>query len=215
MRRLIAAIILIATCININAQENTNSRKENLSGMNIPTVTRDFEKFDFANYDSASGYKQIELPDGTIQEAQKQSYGFIVRIQPPNSYFTLIKKFYANGNIKAKGLIFNSGDFRYGVWYYFDEQGKLTKEEDNDAAYNFSFNKLYDYLMQRHISFTPGQLQGGYNNSITKKTDAGGPKWIVEWLKDSSKMPNTLEVLTIDGITGKVLHTEDMSYFNN
>ena len=129
--------------------------------MNIPVVTKEFEKFEFKNYDSSKGVNRVILPDGTYQEYDSQSPdGYVVTIQPNNSCFMIIKKFYKDGNIMEKGLMINSGDSKKGNWYYFDKQGRLLREEDNDLPFKFTFEDLFNFLKNGKNTPCCGQNSG-------------------------------------------------------
>jgi hypothetical protein len=205
-------VILFLSCTGQTKQTMNKFGQPNLY---YPAVTRDFEKFDVKKIDAGTGIGEVKLPDGTIEEYQREPDGYIARVQPANSYFTLIKKFYPSGNIESKGLIFNSGDFNKGKWYFFDSAGKLTREEDNDSAYAFSFEQLYVWIQKEKIPLTIGRVGSGFNTIIRKYTKDGDPQWLVSWLKDVSVHPNTIEVITINGRSGRVVSRQQREYTNN
>ncbi len=184
--------------------------------MNIPVVTNEFEKFEFKNYDSSKGVNRVILPDGTYQEYDSQSPdGYIVTIQPNNSCFMIIKKFYKDGNIMEKGLMINSGDSKKGNWYYFDKQGRLLREEDNDLPFKFTFEDLFNFLKKEKIPLAVGRIQGGFHTQINNNPDPKETWWEVRWLKDKSRMPNVIEEIRINGISGKVISRKQSGYYNN
>lgn len=68
-----------------------------------------------------------------------------------NSPFELRKIFYANGNVKQKGLSIISGNVYKGNWYYFDENAKLTHTVNNDIAYNFKWEDIQKFMEKNKI----------------------------------------------------------------
>lgn len=215
MMRTIIIGLFISLFLSCHAQQkdimNNSTASKNLI---YPEVDKSFEKFDLNKLDTITGINIVKSKNGDVTEYQKQSTGYIIRFQPQNSYFTLIKKFFKSGQIESKGLIFNSGDFRKGTWYFFDENGTALPAKNFDSDFSFSFENLYDQLIQMGIPLTIGNLEGGFNTTIQKETQ-GKPKWSVEWLKDTSTHPNIIERIDFDGTSGKIIHREQYEYTNN
>lgn len=184
--------------------------------MNIPTVSKEFERFDFAHFDSAKNVNSFTSSDGTYTEYDAESSGgYFITIQPLNSCFQIFKKFYKNGNIREKGLVINKGNAKKGEWYYFSETGVLEREENSELHYKYNFDDLLLYLKKEDIPVTIGRADVGFHTEISNNSDSIPPQWYVSWLKDSSKMPNTIEKITIDGKSGKIISKSHMRYFNN
>lgn len=173
-----------------------------------PSVTKESEKIDVSKFGNES--LSIIQDDISIQYIPYSS-GYQIISTPLNSYFQTIKNFHANKNIKEKGILFNSGNCLLGVWYIYDEQGKLIKEENYDLEYPFSIEKLLNFLIDQKIPLAKGVVTDGYNTKIIKTNEANRPCWIVKWLIT----PDKIEILTIDGETGKVIDREYMEYENS
>ncbi|MEO6830845.1 MAG: hypothetical protein ABI378_01350 [Chitinophagaceae bacterium] len=175
--------------------------------MNIPTVTPEFERLSPGKVDSLSRKLTVSTEGKTYIEEQKQSTGFIARISNADSYFKVIKNYAPGGQLRDKGVIFNSGSFPIGKWYYFNESGQLTKTEDNDTGYRFDFEDLYKFLEKHNISLTLGAIPplSGFHTTIEKKEQAGQPVWVVTWKKE----PQLLEEIILDGKNGRVISTKD------
>jgi hypothetical protein len=187
---------------------NSQCQIKNLPDMNItiPRVTKEFEKLEFdQNFDGTKEQSSFTSSDGTYIEIEKQSFGFIKRQYLPDSYFIIIKQYFENRNIKEKGVIFNSGYFKIGYWYYYNDQGQLIKEEDSDLNFKFTFQELFFFLRQKKIDLTIGyiELYSGFHTTIEKQVDSKSSSWVVRWLKE----PLLIEEIIIDGKTGKVLKT--------
>jgi hypothetical protein len=197
-------LLFFFTSISCNAKLEKTQIK-NIYMQDIVNVTKDFEKFDFRILNMDLGNYQTEiLEDSTYIEYVIMKDKSQITMTPKNSYFKLVKYFYPNGNIKEKGLVINSSNFKKGYWYYFSESGILIKEEDNDLGFTFTFENLLVYLNNEKIPLTKGFIEGGLHTTIEKVTDSNGPKWIIEWY-DWSSIPVMLEEIIIDGKNGALI----------
>jgi hypothetical protein len=172
--------------------------------INVPYVSKDFEKLEaYHNIDFSKEKTSITNMEGTFIELEKQSYGYIIREYPPDSYFIIIKQYYQNGNIMEKGVVINSGNSKVGHWYVFDSTGTLINDENSDKGYEFSIQDLIIFLKLNKIDLTIGRIElyTGIHTTIDKLVDSDGSKWIVRWLKE----PMLIEEWIIDGNSGKVM----------
>ncbi|WP_139259944.1 hypothetical protein, partial [Chryseobacterium vrystaatense] len=174
----------------------------------IPEIDNKFEKFDNDLYDELS---MKNHPNITPSDS---SYIEIARLQESryfntskDSYFTIVKLYHQNFNIKKKGLGFNVAPFTFkkGVWYEFDEQGNLIKETDYDQPFTFTFEDILKFCEKHGIKIDIGPIlpNTGWHNDIFRDIQNGKPIWRIEHLKKT----NLVEVIKIDGVTGKVLET--------
>lgn len=204
-RGMILFFLVSISCSGSNINNYQKSRK-----MIYPVVTKEFEMLDFREYDSVKRNYSVTLKDNMHVQYMGYSGGYKVTIQPANSYFSITKLFDDRGYITEKGLLFNSGGFRKGVWYHFTN-GQLSREDNADKAFPFSFEQLYDYLVKEKIPLASGHIEYGYQTQIRREVDEKGARWSVEWLKDHTRIPNLIETITIDGKTGKII---DKKYTN-
>ena len=184
-----------------------NDHLTNKASMNIPTVTSDAERLAPGKIDSLTRKALITQTGNSTQEEQKQSQGYILRISYADSYFKVIKNFYPSGMIRNKGVIFNSGGFMTGTWYYFNDNGTPARKENTDSLYKFTFEDLHKLLTKRNIGLSIGYIPplSGFHTTIEKKTERNRSVWVVVWQKE----PQMMEELIIDGTTGAVLSTTD------
>ena len=185
------------------------TKKTSDMDIKIPKVTNEFEKLNLNKYIlSNDEIFSNTLKDGTYVELQKESYGYYESRWNPDSYFIIIKQYNKSGNIKEKGVLFNSGYFRIGTWYYFNMEGQLIKEQNCDLNFNFSFQELRNYLVEKNINLTIGYIEPytGIHTSIEKQVDTNKSMWIVTWQKD----PQLLEEIYLDGNTGKIIKTNEI-----
>ncbi|OCA80077.1 hypothetical protein BBH99_16800 [Chryseobacterium contaminans] len=182
----------------------------------MPKIDNKFEKFDQDHYNKI--YKKDiylaydKLSDGTYIEMD-QSKNMKSYVETPlNSYYRITKIYYTNGNIKSKGLSSNTGYFQKDIWYEFDEQGNLIKETDYDKPFKFTFEDILKFCEKENIEIKKGPIsQSGWHNIISRKIETDKPIWKIERLKRS----DLVEIITLDGITGKVIKRETEEYLNN
>ena len=182
-----------------------------------PIVTKDFEMFDFDAYEKRT--QRITLPDGIVIDIDVSlsgSYeGIYFEIFHPNSYFSLLKHFRLDGTLKCKGLLHVRG-FDKGVWLYFDELGNLTKEENLDEPFIYTFEDILKFCRRRNIRVEKGFYSRDSANwpsnllatHIYRECLEEECKWIVQHVKQTRRnfLGNLiLETITIDGKTGKML----------
>ena len=65
------------------------------------------------------------------------------------------------------------------------------------------------------IPLAVGRIQGGFHTQINNNPDPKETWWEIRWLKDRSKMPNVIEEIRINGISGKVISRKQSGYYNN
>ena len=92
-------------------------------------VNKEFEKFNIdrfnKNKDEAGDYI-YNLNDGTkVIEYGNAESGYFSEQTPNNSLYVISKGYYLNLGIRAKGITFGSIGCVLGIWYEFDENGKL------------------------------------------------------------------------------------------
>ena len=199
-----------------------NEEKSNKKIM-IPKINENFEIFDFYFFEknkitigdldmfkSESVYKTLD--NGTFIEIIK-SNNYCYSETPLNSFFMISKTYFLNGNIQSKALSFNWSGFLKGLRYEFDESGKLIKETDYDKPYKFTFEEIVKFCENEKIPLQKGPIlqSTGYHTVIRRDFNANSSWWQIEWLKK----PNVIEIITLDGNTGKVLKRQDTDYTNN
>jgi len=164
-------------------------------------------------YKIDQSYLSELLSNGNYVEIVEANSGLSYREFVKDSYFIITKGYFRNGNIKGKGLFFNNKTFQKGTWYEFDESGKLIKETDYDKPYKFTFEEIVKFCENEKIPLQKGPIlqSTGYHTVIRRDFNAESSWWQIEWLKK----PNVIEIITLDGNTGKVLKRQDTDYTNN
>jgi len=118
------------------------------------------EEYDFKTMDSSSvNPLAIERNGWVIVMYKMDEWGASYFEFPPAPNFYIVgKTFYPNGKLKSKGKIVGQY-LSIGIWQYYDEQGHLTKEVDEDRK--FGRIKLNDILKfidkEGHINLSTGE----------------------------------------------------------
>jgi hypothetical protein len=168
-------------------------------------LTKNFERFDEQRYNKRYN-KELDLvvtmTDGTRVRLDRWSEGACYSMLPTDSYLELIKIYYVNGNIKCKGYIITNGGACVGKWYEFNESGELVREIDYDKIFTFSFDDIQKFCKKKGIELKKGYVQYGFKTYISNCVE-GGCWWKIEYLKKS----DLVEIIRLDGKTGKILST--------
>ncbi|MCC3217027.1 hypothetical protein LIV57_17305 [Chryseobacterium sp. X308] len=179
----------------------------------MPQINNKFEKFDIKtfneNINPDESFILLKSADG-IQQLQEQSYGFINRLFYQENQFVLIKKFYKNYNLKEKGLLFNEGS-PIGIWYYFDESGRLIKEENTDEGYSFTPEKIVKYCEKNKIELPKGYHESGFYTRVRKDVLNGKKVWVIEYLIPDGD----IQKVVLDGQSGAELEKKVVPFVSS
>jgi hypothetical protein len=112
---------------NSCTKQNNNQLKNN----NIMT-----EKYDFKLMKNAEdGDLIVEKGNSLVyMTSMTESGAFYNEYPPAPEFYVIQKKFYTNGMMESKGK-FIGRYLQIGIWEYYDEKGKLIKEEAEDAKF--------------------------------------------------------------------------------
>ena len=153
---------------------------ENYKINNFLKDTIMFEKFDFElDKNNYKGYVRAtieELPvlggyfklsDGGffLPHNGRTEIDYIV-IPPPPAFYSQRYYYHQNGKLESKGKYFGLRSFvSIGLWQYYDENGKLIKEVNEDAKFRFwTSDKILEILHNEGLI----NLRTGENRSADK-----------------------------------------------
>ena len=204
MKNLVYLILIVFNFNGCLAQKKTEMENQEI----IPKITEKFEKFDIEKFQSTNKSKVVEISNdiqitytGDKKNSEIKS-GFSKTMYYTNSVFHIVKNYYSNGKIEIKGVRFNNGS-EYGIWYEFNEEGKLTKEIDTDEGYSFGWDKIIGYCEKNNIILEKGvPKNGGVKTEIYKNEEGGKKVWAITYY--NYKKGEYL-ALTIDGSTGELI----------
>lgn len=154
----------------------------------------------------------IVLNDGSIIDShyggdyeEGQEYKEMI-YPPPPAFYTIEKHYYSNGYIKQKGKIFGK-NVKIGIWYYFDNTGKLVKEVNEDAKFEkMDHQKVLSILQEKQLIDTitganRDGIEATFNDSILVGTNKYW-KIKVERKKDINSVQGFMNE-TINGVRWK------------
>ncbi|WP_373846050.1 hypothetical protein [Bacteroides heparinolyticus] len=135
--------------------------------------------------------------------------GFGEAIYDKGSYFKVVKNYYPSKSIETKGVAFNDGA-PVGIWYYFDESGHLTKEENSDEGYDFSPDDVIAYCVKHKIKLPKGYHDSGFHTRVMKQELDGKKVWTIWHQVDGDK----IEEIVLDGKIGRELNKRIIPFHN-
>ena len=206
MKYLVYIVIILLNFNNCTAQKKVKMEQEII----IPQIDKEFEKFDITNFDTKDN--NILKKEGDLYVKRiTQSFGYAEHIITENSFFSTAKLYYKNLNIKKKGIMFNNGS-NYGIWYEFNEEGKLIKEINTDAGYIFGWNGLLDYCEKNNIALIKSNIKsGGVPTEILKLEEEGRKIWqIMYYDKEQEKK----FLVKLDGKSGELLSKKELEFLD-
>jgi hypothetical protein len=174
-----------------------------------------FEKFDFEKLENE--YKEFKdvknlgfynLKDGS---SIYPSYPDWYILPPKPAFYTIYKSYYkSNDGIKEKGKYFGECGLGYttikiGIWTYFDEQGKVINEVDEDKKFGaFGYNELLTFLDQEKvINLRTGKNRENLHISIRNLPLKERKVWSITSYTDSTESKGVKYYL--DFTTGEIL----------
>lgn len=202
-------------------------------------ITKETEKFDVIRYNQMKNEYDI-YSDYTKKGnyfkmiSAKSGSSYVEHIK--DTYYSIVKTYYPNGNIHKKGLSFNQMTFKIGIWYEFDENGVFIKENNYDTDYLFTLedvikycNSLNNIIKIKEDVFPKGEYiefnPNSYNN-IRKEIINQIPVWIIEYFDNDMEISKGERItrnghtinatiinykkIIIEGRTGKILTQEDI-----
>lgn len=191
-------MVLLNIFIQCQSQKNIKTM--------IPTIDNKYEKFE---KDMTESRVDIKTENTYIIYTSANS-GYGITYFYKQEYFSLIKNFYPSKKLENKGIKFNDGS-RIGIWYYFDDSGKLIKEENTDEGYDFSPEKVVKYCEKNKINLPKGYHDSGFQTQVLKHDFEGKKVWkIIHKITDDK-----IEEITLDGKTGKELQRKVVPFHNS
>lgn len=236
--RIITILIsfLIPTFVSCKAQALDEQKLQTTIKINMDTINEYFSR----KYDLKTGLEIYNYEPGknakTNPAVVKTGNGWTILIYPmmsggaiydeysPSTDFQYVqKKFYPSGMLKQISYFYQS-NLKIGIWKYYDEQGNLLKEVDEDKKFEKSKIKINDILKllekEGWINLKTGEGATSVavkNNQIVidmakfnimyTDNENGQPIWYA-----ITKQYTLSIVYEINGVTGKIKKTEKQTY---
>ena len=124
----------------------------------------------------ADGVWQYTGPQGAQVLVQKDDNEYWQDSTAKGEYFTYSSHYYLNGHLKFTGIYFRDGGFAKGTWIDYDQNGKVIKTEDKDAAFKkYPWEEVLAYLKKNRVNLL---------DKLTRVNNHFGPKgtfWYLSW----------------------------------
>ena len=198
MKRLIFLTLINIFFIKCQSQKTTM--------IMIPTIDNKFEKIRKEMKDSREDV--IIDEEHVIYTFANVGFGKVNYNEA--NYFSIVKNFYPSKNIENKGVSFNNGS-PVGIWYYFDESGKLIKEENTDEGYDFTPENIINYCEKHKINLPKGYQDSGYQTKVLKQEIHGKKVWFISYQISGDQ----IKEIYLDGKTGEEMRRKIVPFINN
>jgi hypothetical protein len=216
-------LIALLSLISCRAQDNNNKTTTQTDTTMIrPILTPEFEKLNLEDFkdglvitklvgdtapyigvklDSYSYRKINEV--GTIALNGTLLDGFGYSFTANDSYYAIAKGYYGNSYIRSKCIrssIIRS--IKIGKQYFFNQDGKLEKTIDHDLGWDYSYEKVIQYILDRKAPLLREEYYFG-----AEITQEGKEKKYWQLVIDTGKITGkpTWELIKLDGMTGEIL----------
>lgn len=217
-------LILLLMIVNLNSQAQKKTKK-------IMMTDKNFERFEIIEFLNNGRKIPLDNQGNFEYDYVKKTNDFIIyMIGRKNRFYTsrqyslhncyvIAKRYNGDGSIKEKGICFNGpGETKLGIWYEFDNSGKLINEVKYDKDYHFTFRKLLAFCQSRKIIIENGdipRIEGGFHTTIMKEILNNKNVWKIQYqdgIKPAYKNFSNGEMrgerpiyeeLILDGQTGK------------
>jgi hypothetical protein len=167
-------------------------------------TTEEFTEQDIQKYKKNKidgGYEYTRGDGAKVLETDDELILFTRDITPENSLFTLSKEYHPNRRLWMKYNHFINGGFIKGVFYEYDESGKLTKAEDYDKPFKFTWEHVKKYIEQDlKLDFFKDEVNINNYNGLS----GGKPTWDINF-KGNYKDVFGVYYVTLDGTDGELL----------
>jgi hypothetical protein len=129
----IVSIILLAIICACNKQNKNNLNKTEMIEKFDFEVEKKFIENDYRPYSIPNG-NTVYMISSPVKEGKNKDTGFQYERLPKPSFYTLYKEFHSNGNLKSVEKCLGTY-VKVGISKYYDEEGTLTKEVDEDKKF--------------------------------------------------------------------------------
>ena len=215
------ALALFATC-KAQVENNTVTATLNKNKTERPNITPEFEKLNLEDF--KEGLTKEKEVDGPYKGNEFNSYSyrkindigttslngstigrFAYSFTAKNSYYSIGKSYHTNMIIEGKCIISSFNNMLIiGKEYFFNKEGKLEKTVDHDLGWDFSYEKVIAYILERKLPLYRKEDES-YGAEITQE---GKEKKYWQLTLDTQKTTHkpTWEIVKLDAMTGEILY---------
>ena len=171
----------------------------NINDSYMKNMKFDIDAFN-KNRQERDSYKFIWNNMEITQSKWKNEY--VEYIKPVGKFYNIYNEYYLNGNLKVHGIClidgFSINGMRIKKWEYYDEQGNLIKEIDEDAKFGnvpFDYNRVFLWLDKKgYISIEKGEVYSDYSIDFYTKEKY----WWIDIYRE-------YKTYLLDGKNGKII----------
>jgi hypothetical protein len=221
--RTLALLIALSLLTSCKAQEKNSTTTQKIKTMERPSITAEFEKLNLDDFKDGLVIKKenIEIEENKWIIAEKYYYdklndygrkildgsflqGFSYNFYPKKSHYIIGKSYYINNYILGKCILSNiNSSLTIGKEYFFDQDGKLEKTIDHDLGWDYSYEKVIEYILDRKAPLQREDIYWG-----AEITQHGSAKKYWQLIIDTgmSTGKSTWELLKLDAMSGEILY---------
>lgn len=219
---LLMALVIFASCKAQVENKNVTTTLNN-NAMERPIITPEFEKLNLEDYKdgliinkayidagpekgnefSMYDYRKVDN-NGTKMFGGSFLGGFSSSFTAKDSYYSIVKSYYTNKYIERKCIISSLNNrLIIGKEYFFNREGKLEKIVDHDQGWDYSYEKVIEYILERKSPLISENIY--YGAEIAQE---GKEKKYWQLILDTQKTTNksTWEIIKLDAMTGVILY---------
>jgi hypothetical protein len=215
---LITALLVLNSC---KAQETKTNILTN-NKMERPVITTEFEKLNLNDFKDGLVITKEKVDSGPEKGKEFDAYdykkidntgiyylsgsllgGFGYSFIAKDSYYKIVKGYSKNYIIETKYIASSlNSSIKIGKELLFNKEGKLEKTIDHDLGWNFSYEAVIKYILDRNC-LTKREADY-YPTEITKQE---GEKKYWKLALDTHKITgkSTWELIKLDAMTGEIL----------
>ncbi|MBL4745382.1 MAG: hypothetical protein JKY08_03350 [Flavobacteriaceae bacterium] len=152
------------------------------------------------------------LDDGTqINVSGDNISGYSKKITKKNSPIIMSYGYHSSGELKQIAY-FYPNRFSKGTWYWYNQQGQITRLEEYDKRYEFTWEDVLIFIQEKEI-----KKEKIYRifRDVQEERGIQKPYWYISKTTavDGLNSPTSIIKYTLNGTTGKVLkeETEDVT----
>jgi hypothetical protein len=197
-------IIILVLLLHFTSCKSQIIKKDELTIKKDTTMEHfDINKYKKLPVNPKTGLQVLPNGDEVQHFTGSKGVGFVERTKIKNSPYCIVKVFYQNTSLQAKGNEFYG--LPIGIHNEYDEKGNLIKETNYDKDYKFSIDDLIKKMKEKY-NYDLMNVEKTYN--LNRYIDSQYTKLpIYELYYRDNKNHQVLHSYIINGNTGEVLFT--------
>jgi hypothetical protein len=214
--------MLLVLVVGKAQEKNSTTATQTKITMERPIITPEFEKLNLDDFKDGLVIKKdnLEVEPNKWEDVEMYSYnilddkgrrilngsylgGFGVSFVAKDSYYLIGKMYSKNSMVETKYIASSiKKSIKIGKQYFFDQDGKLEKTIDYDLGWDYSYEKVIEYILDRKAPLEREDIYWG-----AEIAQEGTAKKYWKLVLDTRKTTNksTWELIKLDAMTGEIL----------